>query len=70
MNVAAKLNLKKFLLTVEMDSTGSGKSTVADLMLSVFNIHTGFWWGNLKERGHLQNPSLEGSIILKCTFKK
>jgi hypothetical protein len=53
-----------------MDSTGSGKSTVADLVLSVFNLHTGFWWGNMMERDHLQGPIVEGRIILKCIFTK
>ena len=28
-------------------------------------LHTEFWWGNLKERGHLANIVLEGRIILK-----
>jgi len=29
-----------------------------------------FWCGNLRERGHLGNPSIDGKIILKCIFKK
>ena len=32
-------------------------------------MHTGFWWGNLREREHLEDPGLSGSIILKCIFK-
>jgi len=23
--------------------------------------YTGFWWGNLKERDHLEDPGLDGS---------
>lgn len=33
-------------------------------------VHKGFWWGNLKERDHLEALSIDGRIILKCLFKK
>jgi len=33
-------------------------------------LHTGFWCGNLRERGHLEDPGVEGKIILKLIFKK
>jgi hypothetical protein len=33
-------------------------------------VHTGFWWGNLMERGHLEDPGMDGEIILKWVFKK
>jgi hypothetical protein len=29
-----------------------------------------FWWGNLRERGHLEDPDADGRKILKCIFKK
>jgi len=29
---------------------------------------TGFWWGNLKERDHLDNPGIDGRIILRWIF--
>jgi hypothetical protein len=32
-------------------------------------VHTGFWWGNLKERQHLEDLSVEWSIILKWVLK-
>ena len=32
--------------------------------------HTGFWWGYLKERDHLENPGIDGRIILRCIFRK
>ena len=28
-------------------------------------VHTGFWWRNLREGDHLENPSVDGRIILK-----
>jgi hypothetical protein len=33
-------------------------------------VHTGFWWGNLRERDHLEDPDLDEMIILKWIFKK
>jgi hypothetical protein len=28
------------------------------------------WWGNLKERSHLEEPDVHGRIILRWIFKK
>jgi hypothetical protein len=33
-------------------------------------VHTGFWWGDLKKRDHFEDLFLDGTIILKRTFKK
>jgi hypothetical protein len=33
-------------------------------------IHTGVWWGNLKERAHLSDVGVDGRIILKQYFNK
>ena len=32
--------------------------------------YTGFWWGNLRERDHLEDPGLDGRIILRWIFMK
>jgi hypothetical protein len=32
--------------------------------------YTGFWWGNLRERNHLENPGIVGRIILRWMFKR
>jgi hypothetical protein len=33
-------------------------------------VHTGFWWGDLREGDHLGDPDVDGQIILKWIFKK
>jgi len=32
-------------------------------------VYTGFWWGNLREREHLEDPGVD-RIILRCIFRK
>jgi hypothetical protein len=32
--------------------------------------HRGFWWGNLREGGHLKDQEVNGRIILKWLFDK
>jgi hypothetical protein len=31
-------------------------------------MHTGFWWGNLRERDHLEDLGVDERIILKYIF--
>jgi len=32
-------------------------------------VYTGFWWGNLRERDHLEDPDVDGRI-LRLIFRK
>jgi hypothetical protein len=36
----------------------------------VGEVRTWFWWGDLRERKHLEVVSVDGRIILKRIFKK
>jgi hypothetical protein len=32
-------------------------------------VHAEFWWGDLRERDHLEDLSIDGRIILEKSFK-
>ena len=32
-------------------------------------VHTGFLWGNLRERDHLEDPDVDERIILRWIFR-
>jgi hypothetical protein len=33
-------------------------------------VHTGFWWGNLREGYRFEDPGIDGRIILKWILEK
>jgi hypothetical protein len=33
-------------------------------------VYTGFWWGNLRERDHLEEAGVDGRIMLRWIFRK
>jgi hypothetical protein len=33
-------------------------------------VYTGFWWGNLRKRHHLEDPGIDRRIILIWIFRK
>jgi hypothetical protein len=34
------------------------------------DVHTGFWWGDLREKDQLEELGIDGRVILKWIFKK
>ena len=33
-------------------------------------MHAWFWWGNLREKDHLEDQGIDGRAIFKWIFKK
>jgi hypothetical protein len=33
-------------------------------------MHTGVWWGSLREGNHLEDQGVDGRVLLKFVFKK
>jgi hypothetical protein len=33
-------------------------------------VHTGFWWGNVKEGDRLEDTGIDGRIILRRIFRR
>jgi hypothetical protein len=33
-------------------------------------MYAGYWWGKLRERDHLEDPDVGGSIILRLILRK
>jgi len=33
-------------------------------------VHAGFWWGKRRDRDHLEDPGVDGRIILRWIFRK
>jgi hypothetical protein len=38
--------------------------------MGIREVYTGFWWGNLKDRGNLEDPGISGRMILRWIFRK
>ena len=33
-------------------------------------MYTGFWWGNLRKRDHMEEPGADRKIILRWIFRE
>jgi len=33
-------------------------------------VYTGLWWGNLRERNHMEDPGVDGKKGLRRIFRK
>jgi len=33
-------------------------------------VYIGFWWGNLRDRDHLEDPGAEGKLIIKMDLQE
>ena len=53
-NIVRVIKLRRMRWAGRVACTGRGEA------------YTGFWWGNLRERGHLEDPGLDWSIIVRC----
>ena len=38
-------------------------------VLKTGDVHTGFWWADVRERDHLEDLSIDGRVILNWVFK-
>jgi hypothetical protein len=35
-----------------------------------WEVHTGSWWENLRERDHLEDPGVDGRMVLRWIFRE
>jgi hypothetical protein len=38
-------------------------------IMGIGGVYTGFWWGNLRERDHLEDSGIHDRIILRWNFR-
>jgi len=70
--IILKWGQEKRILEVDVDNDKFQWSTFVTTVMSHAThvrgrgeVYTGFWWGNLRERDHLEDPSVGGRIILR-----
>jgi hypothetical protein len=50
---------------IEKDETDGACSAVTERERERREVFTEFWWGFLKEKGHLEELNIDGRIILR-----
>jgi hypothetical protein len=50
-----------YTISIDFSTDGRGMGHVCGKE----NVHTGFWWGNLSAKCHLEHLGADGRIILK-----
>ena len=65
-NVASKAAINKYTWLTPQDSNDQveKKEIWGHVILGRGEVHTGFCWGNLLESDHLEDPGIDGRIIL------
>ena len=61
-NLYTRRGTQLFGWSNQKDWDGQGIQNVC----GIAEVHTDLWWRNLREGDHLQNPGVDGRIILKC----
>jgi hypothetical protein len=46
------------------------EGNIALIMEGRREVHTRFWWGDLREGDHLEDPDVDRRVIFKWIFKK
>ena len=47
-----------------------GRSNQEEEYMERGEVHTGFWWGNLRDRDRLEDLGIDGRVILRWFFRK
>jgi len=63
------------LRNIHTESLGPGLITLVrpqatEQAWGKWETYTEFWWGSTNERHHLEDPAVNGRIILRCIFRK
>jgi hypothetical protein len=54
--------LTKYQSDYKIKKTGMGRACSTH---GEGKVHSGFWWGDLREGDHMKDPGIDGRVILK-----